>query len=177
MPLVTSEEALAGGLKLAAAFPVLRWPLAGVACVIVADLLDIVVMNYVDFGGGGIRDYQVFDKWSDLPGLITYFAVALRFTGRDRSVAIGLFAARMIGIALFELAGMRRALLFLPNFFECWFLYVLIRDAWLPRGSAVAQGAVLGGLVTFKLFQEWVLHGAQILDRYNLSELIDRLRR
>jgi hypothetical protein len=177
MPLVTSEEALAGGLKLAAAFPVLRWPLAGVGCVIVADLLDIVVMNYVDFGGGGIRDYHVFDKWTDLPALFTYFVVALRFRARDRLVATVLFGLRMLGIALFELAGWRGALLFLPNLFESWFLYVLIRDAFLPRSSPGAQGVVLAGLVAFKLFQEWVLHGAQILDRYNLSELLDRLRR
>ena len=34
---------------------------------------------------------------------------------------------------------------------------------------------VLASMVAGKLGQEWILHGAQILDRYNLSEVVDRL--
>ncbi len=174
--LITSEEALAAGLKLAAALPVLRWPLLGAAISILADGLDVVVMNYVNLGGGGIRDYHAFDKWSDLFGLVTFFIVSLRWKGRDRLVAVVLFALRIAGIALFEVLHWRGALVALPNFFESWFLYVLIRDAWLPRDAARAQGLLLGGLVGFKLVQEWVLHGAQIMDRYNLGDVLNRLR-
>jgi hypothetical protein len=45
---VTPEEALAGGLKLLFALAVLRWPLPGAFLSILADGLDVVVMNYVD---------------------------------------------------------------------------------------------------------------------------------
>ena len=84
---MTPEEWLAAGLKFAAALPVLRWPLAGAVIAILADNLDVVVMNYVDLGGGGIRNYHAFDKWTDLFALATYFIVTLRWEGRDRAVA------------------------------------------------------------------------------------------
>jgi len=173
---LTSEEALAAGLKLVFALPVLRWPLAGAIIAILADGLDVAVMNYVDLGGGGIRDYHLFDKWTDLFALVTFFAVSLRWQGRDRAIAVTLFALRITGIALFEALGWRNALIFLPNLFETWFLYVLIRDAWLPKDAPGFRTALLAGMVACKLAQEYVLHVAQILDRYNLSEVLDRLR-
>jgi hypothetical protein len=172
---MTREEALAAGLKLLAALPVLRWPLAGAIIAILADGLDVVVMNYVGLGGAGIRDYHLFDKWTDLFALVTFFAVSLRWQGRDRMVAVVLFTLRIAGIALFEVLGWRGALIFLPNLFETWFLYVLIRDAWLPRDAPGFRTALLAGMIACKLVQEYVLHGAQILDRYNLSEVLDRL--
>jgi hypothetical protein len=173
--LLTREEGLAAGLKLLAALPVLRWPLAGAAIAILADNLDILVMNYVDLGGGGIRDYHLFDKWSDLFAYVTFFVVALGWRGRDRVLACVLFAVRMTGIALFEFAHWRPALILCPNLFETWFLYVLVRNAWLTRASSGMRTAVLVAMITGKLAQEWVLHGAQILDRYNLDEVVHKL--
>jgi hypothetical protein len=179
--MLTPEEALAGGLKLLAALPVLRWPLAGAALAIAADGLDVVVMNYVDLGGGGIRDYHLFDKLTDLPALVTFLVVALRWRGADRSVAVALFVLRAVGVALFELAHWRGALIAFPNLFESWFLYVLLRDAFLPAGSgglaSWRRAALLGGLVAIKIVQEILVHGVQILDRYNLSEVIDAIGR
>jgi hypothetical protein len=173
--LLTREEGFAAGLKLLAALPVLRWPLAGAAISILADNLDILVMNYVDLGGGGIRDYHLFDKWSDLFAYVTFFIVALGWRGRDRALAIFLFAVRMAGIALFEVAHLRPALILCPNLFETWFLYVLVRNAWLTGASSGTRSAVLIAMIAGKLAQEWVLHGAQILDRYNLDDLLHRV--
>jgi hypothetical protein len=173
---MTPEEILAAGLKLAAALPVLRWPLAGAIISILADGLDVVVMNYVNLGGGGIRDYHAFDKWTDLFALVTFFVVSLRWEGRDRALAVVLFTLRIAGVALFEFTHWRGALIFFPNLFETWFLYVLIRDAWLPKDSSRTQGFLLGGLVAFKLVQEYVVHGVQLLDRYNLDDVLQRLR-
>lgn len=173
--LLTREEAFAAGLKLLAALPVLRWPLAGAAISILADNLDILVMNYVDLGGGGIRDYHLFDKWSDLFAYVTFFIVALGWRGRDRALAIALFVLRMAGLALFELAHLRAALLFAPNLFETWFLYVLVRNAWLPRSSSAQRGFVLATMTATKVGQEWILHGAQIFDRYNLDDVLHRV--
>ncbi|MEO6461649.1 MAG: hypothetical protein ABIP29_01085 [Candidatus Eisenbacteria bacterium] len=173
MPL-TPEEFLAGLLKLLAALPVLRWPLAGALLAIVADGLDVVVMNYVDLGGGGIRDYHLFDKLTDLPSLVTFLVVALRWQGTDRAIAVGLFAWRAAGVVLFELTGWRGALIAFPNLFESWFLFVLLRDA-LGARSAWARGALLGGLAAFKVAQELLVHGFQVLDRLNLSEVVGRI--
>ena len=173
---MTPEEGFAAALKLAAALTVLRWPLAGAFATILADVLDIVVMNYVDLGGRGIRDYHVFDKWSDVFALVAFFVVALRWTGRDRAIAVFLFAARLIGVVLFEGTGWRGALILLPNLFETWFLYVCMRDAWLPVDASGGRRILLAGLVTFKLVQEVILHGVQVLDRYNLRDLLERIR-
>ena len=169
---MTPEELLAAAVKGAAALLVLRWPLAGALVSIAADLADIVVMNYVDLGGGGIRDYHAFDKLTDLPALVTFLVASLRFEARERAVAIALFAWRALGVITFELTGLRAALIAAPNLFESWFLFVLLRDRW--PGS---RGVLLGGLAAFKLAQEWILHGAQVLDRYNLRDLLDAIFR
>ena len=174
---LTREEAFAAALKFVCALPVLRWPLAGAAISILADNLDIVVMNYVNLGGGGIRDYHVFDKWTDLFGYVTFFIVALGFRHRDRVLAIVLFALRMTGITLFELLHFRAALILCPNLFETWFLFVLIRNAWFPDAPSRTKKLVLAAMVAGKLFQEWILHGVQILDRYNLDDVIHRVLR
>ena len=174
---LTREEALAAALKLLAALPVLRWPLAGAVLSILADGLDVVVMNYVNLGGGGIRDYHLFDKWTDLFAYVTFLVVALRFDPRDRAIALVLWLTRMLGIALFEFAHLRSALLLCPNLFETWVLYVLVRNAWFPNAPRGTRAAVLGTMVVTKLLQEWLLHGAQILDRCNLDEVLHRVLR
>jgi hypothetical protein len=176
---MTREELLAAILKAAAAFPVLRWPLAGAILAILADGLDVVVMNYVDLGGGGIRDYHAFDKLTDLPAVLTFAVVAARFDAIDRTIAFALFAWRVLGLMTFELLGWRGALIAAPNLFESWFLFVLFRDH-LPalRGGAAGRlrpAWFLAGLVAFKLTQEWALHGLQILDRYTISDVVDRV--
>ena len=172
---LTREEAVAAAIKLLFALPVLRWPLAGAAISILADNLDILAMNYLDLGGGGIRDYHQFDKWTDLFGYITFLVVALRFRPEDRAIAVFLWLVRITGIVLFELVHWRAALLLGPNLFETWFLYVLIRNAWFPAAPKGTRALVLAAMVAGKLGQEWILHGLQVLDRYNLSEVVDRI--
>ena len=173
---MTSEEALAAGLKLAAALPVLRWPLAGALIAIAADGLDVVVMNYVDLGGGGIRNYHAFDKWTDLFALATFFLVAVGWKDRDRIIALSLFALRLVGVAVFESTGWRGALILMPNFFETWFLYVCIRTAWPPSRGVGERPGLLAGLAGIKIVQEIAVHGLQVLDRYNLKEVLEGLR-
>jgi hypothetical protein len=173
MTALTPEEALAGGLKLLAALPVLRWPLAGALVAIAADGLDVVVMNYVDLGGGGIRDYHAFDKLTDLPAFATFLAVALRWTGADRRLALALFAARLLGVVLFETTAWRGALFVFPNLFESWFLFVLLRERIRPGWRV----ALLAALVAFKLAQEVLIHVLGVLDRLNLAEVLEALGR
>lgn len=173
---MTREEALAALIKLLCALPVLRWPLAGALIAIVADNVDVVIMNYVDLGGGGIRDYHTFDKLTDIPTMLAFFAVTLGWRARDRAVAAAFFAARLVGIALYELGGFRWALLAFPNLFESWFLYVLLRERFVAgEARAGARGALLGVLVAGKIFQEYALHHAQWLDKIALADVVSRL--
>jgi hypothetical protein len=81
----------------------------------------------------------------------------------------------MTGIALFELAHWRAALLLCPNVFESWFLYVLMRKAWFPQAGQGTRAAVLAAMIGGKLGQEWLLHGVQVLDRYNLDEVLRKI--
>ncbi|MGH7726961.1 MAG: hypothetical protein ACREOU_16175 [Candidatus Eiseniibacteriota bacterium] len=174
---MTPEEGLAAAIKLVCALLVLRWPLAGALASIAADVADVVIMNYVDLGGGGIRNYHVFDKLTDVPAMITFGIAALRFEPGARRIAMILFSLRMTGIVLFEVAGFRRALFLLPNLFEVWFLFVLIREKWLggrPGREAWAP-VLLVGLTAGKLVQEYVLHLAQFLDRYSLYDVVERI--
>ena len=74
-----------------------------------------------------------------------------------------------------DVVGWRGALILLPNFFETLFLYVCMRMAWLPDGPATARRALLAGLVAYKVVQEIALHGIQVMDRYNLKDVLERI--
>lgn len=174
---MTREELLAAAVKLLAALPVLRWPLVGALISIAADAFDVIVMNYVNLGGGGIRDYHAFDKWTDLPALVTFFVASLRWSGRDRRVSEILFFTRVAGVASFEVLHWRPALAIGANFFEVWFLYLCVRDRWLV-GSGLRQrlrAPTLTVFVAIKAVQEYLLHIVGLLDRYNLSDVVARV--
>jgi len=142
------------------ALPVLRWPLAGAVIAIIVDLSDLIFMNYLDLGGGGLPNYQAFDKAADLPYLVTFLVVALRWRGIERRLAVSLFALRMIGIAAFEVTGSRTMLFAFPNAFEFWFLFVVVRDHYAAGHdlSRRRTAVVLGALCVAKWGQEYLLH-------------------
>jgi hypothetical protein len=173
--ILTPEEGLAAGIKVVAAIPVLRWPLAGALISMAADAADVVVMNYVDLGGVGIRNYHVFDKLTDLPALVTFALATLRWNRGDQVVGWTLLAARLAGIALFEIAHLRWALFALPNLFEVWFLFVTLRDTTVWARSAGAP--LLAVMTVIKLVQEYTLHVERVFDRYVLSNVIRHVSR
>src|SRR5437773_10882361 len=84
---------------------------------------------------GGIPDYQSFDKWADQVYMVCFLVVALRWQGIERSIAIGLYAFRLVGFVAFEMTGARPLLLLFPNVFEFWFLLVAALHH-LPRPVA-----------------------------------------
>ena len=174
---MTLEQLIIGIVRVAGALPVLRWAFAGALIAILVDFSDLFLMNLLNLGG--LRNYQSFDKWLDLAYMGTFLLVALRWTGPARSVAVSLFAFRMIGFAAFELTGTREVLLVFPNVFECWFVFVAARDHYRP-GYDLTRGRVVAWLVALtalKLGQEYVLHGAQWLDDYIVTEVFADLWR
>jgi hypothetical protein len=164
-----------GTFRLLAALPVLRWPLAGGLLAVAADLADLALMTYVT---GWIPDYQAYDKLFDQFYMVTFLVVALRWEGLARRVALALFLARLLGVALFEATGLRPLLLAFPNLFELWFLFVAARDhlrpGWALTGRRTAL--VLAGLAALKLGQEWLLHVDRRLDGWSLPQVLDALR-
>lgn len=172
-----SEAVIVVGLvRVLAALPVLRWPLAGAVLAILVDLADLALFSYL--GLGWPADYQRFDKAADLAYLTTFLVVALRWGRPERQVAIALFGLRLVGIGAYELGGTRAALLAFPNVFELWFLAVAARDRFAPGAELAGRRAALtlAALLVAKLAQEYLLHVDRRLDRYSLVDVVDRLR-
>jgi hypothetical protein len=169
---MNTEQAIIAAVRIAGSLPVLRWPFWGALAAIAVDFSDLFLMNLIDLGGLG--DYQSFDKWLDLAYMATFLAVAARWTGLPKRVAIGLFAFRMMGVAVFEVTQARWVLLAFPNVFEFWFVFVAARDRFRPSYEITAGRALwwLAGLAAVKEFQEYALHLGRWLDGYNAVDVV-----
>jgi hypothetical protein len=175
-PAMTLEILVIAAIRIAGSLPVLRWPLAGGILAILVDLSDLLLRDTLDLGGVG--DYQSLDKWLDLVYLGAFLVVALRWQGSARTIAVALFAYRLVGFALFELTGERALLLVFPNVFEFWFLLVAAMGPARVAGWSIGRLAViLLTLTALKEAQEWALHGARLFDGISSIEFLDLVRR
>jgi hypothetical protein len=173
---VTLEVVVIGLVRILGSLPVLRWPLAGGILTILVDLSDLLLRDVLDLGG--IPDYQSFDKWVDQVYLGAFLVVALRWSGPERAVAVGLYVFRLVGFLAFEVSGQRDLLLLFPNVFEPWFLLVAALHRFRPGMTwrPIAVVAALAVLVAVKEIQEWALHGARLFDSINSLQAIDIVR-
>lgn len=174
---MTLEILVVAAVRVAGSLPVLRWPFAGALLAIAVDLGDLFLRDYLDLGGLG--DYQAVDKWLDQVMLALFLVVSLRWHGPARTVAVLLYAFRMIGFVLFELTGERLVLVLFPNVFEAWFLVVTFL-AWRRPGfvySAPRTAALLLGCAAVKEVQELLLHGWRVFDAYSTIDVVDAIRR
>ena len=169
---MTLEQLVIGITRIIGSLPVLRWAFAGAVIAILVDFSDLFMMNLLDLGGLG--DYQAFDKWVDLVYMTTFLLVALRWRGPARQVAIGLFAFRILGVALFEVVAWRGILLFFPNLFEFWFLFVAGLQRFKPRYTLTPTRAALWmvPILALKEFQEYALHWGRWLDKYRAVDVV-----
>jgi hypothetical protein len=162
-------------VRVAGSLPVLRWAFAGAIFAIFVDFSDLFLRNLLELGG--VPDYQRFDKILDLVYMGTFLIVALRWRGLARSIAVALFAFRMVGFVLFEATEWRTILLLFPNVFEFWFLYVAALFHWRPGHDISPREAMLvvAPLTALKLFQEYALHQARWLDGFTAVEAVEEL--
>lgn len=174
---MTAEVLLIGAIRIAGSLPVLRWPLAGGILAVVVDLADLLLRDVIDLGG--IPDYQAFDKWIDQVYLAAFLVVALRWTGPERTIAVALYAYRLVGFLAFELTGERALLLLFPNVFELWFLVVAAVHRLRPGFAwrLAPTTVVLAVLLAVKELQEWALHGARLFDGISSLDFLDAVRR
>ena len=171
--LLTLEEVVIAAARIAGSLPVLRWPFAGGVVAVLVDFSDLFMMNLLDLGGVG--DYQAFDKWLDQAYMLTFLVVALRWKGVPRHVAIGLFGYRLVGFAYFELIdSWRGVLLFFPNVFEFWFLFVAGLNRVKPDYEITRRRAALWlpALTALKVFQEYALHWGRWFDGYAAMDVV-----
>jgi hypothetical protein len=100
--------------------------------------------------------------------------VAVRWSGPARTVAIALYAFRLVGFIAFELTHERAILLLFPNVFEFWFILAAALGPSRVAGWSKARLAVaLIALVGLKEVHEWALHGARLFDGIGALEAID----
>jgi hypothetical protein len=183
---MTTEMLIIAAVRILGSLPVLRWPFWGGVSAIVIDQGDLFLMNLLHLGG--VDDYQTFDKYLDQVYLALFLVVAWRWPGIERNVATGLYAFRFAGFVAFELTQARGLLLFFPNLFESWYLFIAARrhfglETQLPLSPKVDGGwntpllAVLGALVALKLFQEYAIHEARWLDGFTATEAVEAMWR
>ena len=183
---MTTEMLIIAAVRIAGSLPVLRWPFYGAVLAILVDQSDLFLMNLLHLGG--VDDYQTFDKYLDQVYLALFMVVAWRWPGVERNVAAGLYAYRFLGFAAFELTRSRGLLLFFPNLFEFWFLFIAARrhfglEGRLPLTLRVDEGwnraflAILGGLIAVKLLQEYAIHEAKWLDGFTATEAVEAVWR
>lgn len=169
---MTTEMWIIAAVRVLGALPVLRWPLAGAVIALLTDLSDLFLMDLLHLGG--VRNYQAFDKWLDQAYLLTFLLATRRWEPAPRRIALGLYAYRLVGFAVFEATGARDLLLLFPNVFEFWFIFVAtvnqfhIAFEYTPRQLAVAGAALLAA----KEFQEYALHYARWLDSFTSVEAV-----
>ena len=173
---MTLEVIVIAAVRIAGSIPVLRWPFLGGLLAILVDLSDLLLRDLLDLGG--VPDYQSLDKWLDQVYLGLFLVVALRWTGPARTVAIALYAFRIVGFVAFELAHERMLLLLFPNAFEFWFIAVAaIGDTRVATWSRGRLAIVLIVLTGLKEVQEWALHGARLFDTIGTLEALDLIWR
>lgn len=166
-----------GAIRVVGSLVVLRWPLAGGLLAVAVDLSDLFLFEALDLGG--VDDYQRFDKVVDQVYLAAFALAATRWRGRERTVALGLYAFRMVGFVVYELSGDRLLLLVFPNVFEVWFLLVaaLHHRARPVTWTAPRLAAALLACLAVKLVHEWALHAARLFDSIGAFEALEVIRR
>jgi hypothetical protein len=165
---MTTEATIVFVIVVAARFlvPLLipRYPLPAIIACLIIDGVDQTIFQLFGFDPPG---YQGYDKAMDLFYLSIAFLSTLQNWTRSSAVRIirFLFFYRMIGVLVFELTGLRAALLIFPNTFEYFFIfYELVRLRWDPRRFSTRFWLLSAAAIWIfiKLPQEYWIHVAQL---------------
>lgn len=171
---MTLEEVIIAIVRILGSLLVFKWAFVGGVIAVLVDLSDLFMMNLLDLGG--VRNYQSFDKWVDQVYLAAFLIVAVRkFGPLPRNIAVILYVYRFTGFLMFELTGWRQGIIFFPNVFEFWFLFVASLPHWRPNFQYSFRNValVLAVLTALKLIHEYIIHYAQLLDSFTAIEAVE----
>ncbi len=140
------------------------YPLPGILCAFFLDASDRAV--YAQFVEIDVEMYQSYDKALDIYYLtLAYVATLRNWTNRTAlQVARYLWYYRLVGVALFEVTGIRWLLVVFPNVFEYFFVfYEVVKTRWDPRRLKPKHLLVAAAViwVFVKIPQEYWVHVAQ----------------
>jgi hypothetical protein len=140
---------------------ILRWPLAGGLASMLADALDVVLIEVI--GLDGFSHYAALDKGLDMYYLSFEAFVSLRWEPLAKWTSVVLFAYRAVGVLVYEATQVRVWLLVFPNVFENFYLIYLALKGWMPAFALTPWrlAALLLLALVPKLAQEYLLHFAE----------------
>tara|TARA_Y100001970_G_scaffold223252_1_gene274825 strand:+ start:887 stop:1414 length:528 start_codon:yes stop_codon:yes gene_type:complete len=163
------EEIIIIIIRILGSIPVIFFPFLGSILAIITDLSDLFLMNFLDLGG--VNNYQQLDKTLDLFYMFTFLIVSLRWSGYFKTISIFLFIFRIVGVILFFTFDNRIYLLYFPNFFEFWILFIVVyKKIFSSKISNFAFIFILITSIFTKIAHEIFIHGIRTLDNYTLSE-------
>lgn len=150
-------------IRLLVPLVIFRWALFGGILAIIADNLDVVILDALHVSNFG--PYNQTDKILDLYYLAIECVVSLRWQNKlARNTSIFLFIYRLIGTIIYEITNIRGLLFIFPNLFENFFIFYLIYKKIIKKDRLTSIKAIL--VVNFLLlipkeFQEYMLHVAE----------------
>jgi hypothetical protein len=159
-------------VRLLVPLAILRWPFAGSLLALAVDIADLIVYGVTGFPP---FDYQRFDKLLDVHYIALQVIAAQRWSPPMRWTANILCSYRFVGMALYELTGVRAMLFAFPNVFTFWFILcsgvMTYRPSyeWTWLRAWRAAGIVL--LPTLAL--EYALHFARWFDNLVAVDVIE----
>jgi hypothetical protein len=140
------------------------YPLPGILLSLLLDASDRAI--YAQFVEIDVEAYQAYDKALDIYYLTLAYVATLRNWSNRTALQVVRFLwyYRLLGVALFEVTGVRWLLLVFPNAFEYFFVfYELVKCRWDPgrldRRLLLWAAAVIW--VCIKIPQEYWIHVAE----------------
>jgi hypothetical protein len=145
---------------------IIRFPLPAIVACLIIDAVDQSVFAAVA-PNADLSGYQNYDKALDIYYLVIAYISTLRNWTNPFALGVARFLIyyRLIGVALFELTGIREVLFIFPNTFEYFFIfYESVRLFWNPRrmSKKLVVGAAAFIWIFVKLPQEYWIHIAQL---------------
>ncbi len=142
---------------------ILRWNLFGSILAIIADNLDVVILDLL-----GVKDFSPYNRVDKF--LDTYLYLIQGYTlffwnnKFARNLGIFLLSYRLIGVIIYEIIDLRFLLFIFPNVFIFYYMYYLIYKKFFkkePFTNLKTVLPVLSILVVLKLGHEYMLHISQ----------------
>ena len=167
---MTVEEIIISFVRIFASLIVFKFNFFGGLLVILIDFSDLFMMNLISLGG--VRNYQVLDKFLDLFYISFFLLITLRWSSSVRNISIALFIFRIIGFILFEIYEERFILFLFPNVFEFWFIGIAFLNKFKKAHSRKNIVLVLFFAFGLKMLQEYILHVWRFLDNYRAVDVV-----
>lgn len=149
-------------IRLSVPFLILKKPFWGGVLAMLADTVDLAILNYFGWPYANGIQYQSLDKALDTYYLAFEWVVVMRLTDPlIRKTLSGLFIWRVIGVVLFEITHVRAILVFAPNIFEYVYMIIYGTKKYL-RSFQIDTGQKLLFIILLvaapKVVQEYIMH-------------------